>query len=42
MVCIQRPDYGGGEMYFDGKLVRKDGLFVTKSLQALNPDRLLS
>ncbi len=41
MVCIQRPDHGGGEMYFDGKLVRKDGLFVPKALQALNPERLL-
>ncbi len=37
MVCIQRKDYGGGEIYFDGKLIRKDGLFVPKSLQKLNP-----
>jgi aminopeptidase len=41
MVCIQRPDYGGGEIWFDGKLVRKDGLFVPKSLHKLNPDYLL-
>ncbi len=41
MVCIQRPEYGGGEIWFDGKLIRKDGLFVPKALQALNPDRLL-
>jgi len=41
MVCIQRKDYGGGEVWFDGKLIRKDGLFVPKALQALNPDRLL-
>lgn len=41
MVCIQRPDYGGGEIHFDGKLVRKDGLFVPKALQALNPRQLL-
>jgi aminopeptidase len=41
MVCIQRPEYGGGEIHFDGKLIRKDGLFVPKPLQALNPDRLL-
>jgi aminopeptidase len=41
MVCIQRPEYGGGEIYFDGKLIRKDGLFIPKPLQALNPDRLL-
>lgn len=42
MVCIQRPEYGGGEIWFDGKLIRKDGLFIPKALQALNPDRLLS
>lgn len=42
MVCIQRRDYGGGEIRFDGKLVRKDGLFVPRSLQKLNPDYLLS
>lgn len=39
-VLIQRPDYGGGEIYFDGKLVRKDGLFVLDQLKALNPDSL--
>jgi aminopeptidase len=38
MVCIQRPEYGGGEIWFDGKLIRKDGLFVPKSLHKLNPD----
>jgi aminopeptidase len=36
LVCIQRPDYGGGEIYFDGKLLRKDGQFVPKSLHPLN------
>jgi aminopeptidase len=41
MVCIQRPDYGGGEIWFDGKLIRKDGIFVPKPLQALNPERLV-
>ena len=41
MVCIQRKDYGGGEVWFDGKLIRKDGIFVPPALQALNPDRLL-
>jgi len=41
MVCIQRPDYGGGEVWFDGKLIRQDGLFVPKPLQKLNPDYLL-
>ena len=41
MVCIQRPEYGGGEIYFDGKLIRKDGLFVPKALHKLNPEYLL-
>jgi len=41
MVCIQRPEYGGGEIRFDGKVIRKDGLFVPKALQKLNPDYLL-
>jgi len=41
MVCIQRPDYGGGEIWFDGELIRKDGLFVKDSLKSLNPDNLL-
>ncbi len=41
MVSIQRPEYGGGEIYFDGKLIRKDGLFVPKALQKLDPDYLL-
>ena len=40
LVLIQRPEYGGGEIWFDGKLVRKDGLFVLPELEGLNPDRL--
>ncbi len=40
LVCIQTPEYGGGEMYFDGELVRKDGLFVVDELKGLNPDAL--
>ena len=36
MVSIQRPDYGGGEIYFDGKLVRKNGEFLPKQLRSLN------
>lgn len=39
-VLIQRPEYGGGEVWFDGKLIRKDGLFVLDELLDLNPDRL--
>jgi aminopeptidase len=42
MVCIQRPDHGGGEIWFDGKLIRKDGMFVPKSLHKLNPEYLLA
>lgn len=41
MVCIQRPEYGGGEIWFDGELIRKDGLFVREDLVSLNPDSLL-
>ena len=40
LVLIQRPEYGGGEVWFDGELVRRDGLFVTEDLLGLNPDRL--
>jgi aminopeptidase len=36
MVSIQRPEYGGGEIYFDGKLVRRDGEFLPKVLRSLN------
>jgi aminopeptidase len=36
MVSIQRPDYGGGEIYFDGKLIRRDGEFLPKQLRTLN------
>lgn len=41
MVSIQRPEYGGGEIWFDGKLIRKDGLFTLPALKKLNPDELL-
>ncbi|MBU6080261.1 MULTISPECIES: aminopeptidase [Allobacillus] len=40
MVNIQREDYGGGEMYFDGELVRKNGRFVIPELEVLNPENL--
>jgi aminopeptidase len=36
LVLIQTPDYGGGEIHFDGELVRKDGRFVPPDLQNLN------
>jgi len=40
MVCIQTPDFGGGEIYFDDKLIRKDGQFVIPELEGLNPENL--
>lgn len=40
LVHIQRPEYGGGEIYFDGVLIRKDGLFVIPELESLNPENL--
>lgn len=39
-VVIQRPDYGGGEIWFDDVLIRKDGEFVLPELFDLNADRL--
>ncbi|MEJ5239437.1 aminopeptidase [Limisphaera sp. VF-2] len=41
MVLIQRPEWGGGEVWFDGELIRKDGRFVPKDLQGLNPEKLV-
>jgi aminopeptidase len=38
LVLIQRPEYGGGEIWFDDRLVRKDGRFLPEALLALNPD----
>ena len=40
LVFIQTPEYGGGEMYFDDVLVRKDGIFVLPELEPLNPENL--
>lgn len=37
MVSIQRTDYGGGEIWFDGVCIRKDGVFTLDSLKSLNP-----
>jgi len=41
LVCIQTPEYGGGEIWFDDVLIRKDGRFVIPELQGLNPENLL-
>ena len=40
MVLIQRPEWGGGEVWFDGELIRKDGKFLPKDLKPLNPENL--
>ncbi|MDB6111769.1 MAG: aminopeptidase [Pedosphaera sp.] len=40
MVLIQRPEWGGGEVWFDRELIRKDGMFVPKDLKGLNPENL--
>jgi len=33
LVLIQRDDYGGGEIYFDDKLIRKDGVFTDSAIE---------
>ena len=38
LVQIQRPDYGGGTIAFDGVPIRVDGRFVPEELQALDPE----
>jgi aminopeptidase len=40
LIHIQTPEYGGGEIYFDRVLIRKDGKFVIDSLKELNPENL--
>ena len=40
LVLIQTPEFGGGEIYFDNKLVRKNGLFIIDELKCLNPENL--
>ena len=37
LVCIQRPEYGGGEIWFDDTLIRKDGRFLDPKLSIFNP-----
>ncbi|RKY79846.1 aminopeptidase, partial [candidate division KSB1 bacterium] len=40
LVMIQTPEYGGGEIYFDDRLIRQDGRFVVAELEGLNPENL--
>jgi len=41
LVLIQTEEYGGGEIYFDDVLIRKNGIFVLKELECLNPENLI-
>lgn len=40
LVLIMTPEFGGGEIWFDNTLIRKDGLFVLDELKGLNPEKL--
>ena len=40
IVNIQTLEYGGGEIWFDDVLVRKNGIFVLDELKPLNPENL--
>lgn len=41
LVLIMTPEYGGGEIWFDDVLIRKDGRFVLPELECLNPENLM-
>ena len=41
IVNIQTPEWGGGEIYFDNVLVRKNGKFILEKLKSLNPENLI-
>jgi aminopeptidase len=41
LVLIQRPEYGGGTISFDGEVIRQDGMFVKEELLGLNPENLI-
>lgn len=41
LVLCQTSEYGGGEIWFDGVLIRKDGRFLLPELQGLNPENLI-
>lgn len=42
LVLIQTVEYGGGEIWFDNELIRKDGFFIPEYLHCLNPDVLIN
>ncbi len=39
LVCIQRPEYGGGKIWFDDELIRENGIFTDPALAILNPSK---
>lgn len=39
LICLQTESHGGGEIYFDDVLIRKNGIFIDKRLSILNPIR---
>ena len=41
LIQVQTEEYGGGEIYFDDVLIRKDGRFVIDELMGLNPENLI-
>lgn len=41
LVQIHTQEYGGGEIWFDDILIRKDGIFVIDELKCLNPENLI-
>ena len=41
LVLMQTPEMGGGEIFFDRKLIRKDGRFIHQELEGLNPENLM-
>jgi len=40
LILDQKIGSGGGELYFDNQLIRKDGMFVHRDLEHLNPENL--
>jgi len=40
MVLMMAPEKGGGEIYFDDVLIRRDGRFTLPQLAGLNPEEL--
>lgn len=42
IVAIQQEDCGGGEIYFDNQLIRKNGIFTISQLEGLNPKQLMA